>query len=119
MKFLSSFLALAIFLASFSGVLAQYNWTDTDGLVFSATVSGNVTQTFVLMTTTTVLCPCSTTVQVAPAITSLPASTSSSATATQSLAIVTGTSSGSSLRPGLLAVGGALGVVSSLFFILA
>src|SRR5271155_1889432 len=110
MKFLSPLLALAAFFAIVSCAFAQSSSGDTGSLIFSTVTSGSVTQTLVLVTTTVTSCsPCSTTLGVGA---------TGSATSSATPLVFTGTSSGSSIRPGILAVVGSLGVVSSLFFIL-
>jgi len=110
MKFSSPFLALVAFFAILSCAFAQATSGDSGSLIFSTVTSGSVTQTLVLVTTTVTSCaPCSTTLGVGA---------TGSATKGATPAVFTGTSSGSSIRPGLLAVAGSLGVVSSLFFVL-
>src|SRR5271156_3984982 len=102
--------ALAAFFAIISCVFAQASSAGAGSLVLSTVTSGSVTQTLMLMTTTLTTCaPCGTTLNVG--------ATAGATTTATSPAVFTGTSSGSSIRPGFLVVAGLLSLVGRLFFL--
>ena len=104
MKFVCTLFTLVVFLTS--SVLAQIV-TQTDGEVFSYSVSGTVTQTFVLQTTVVTSCG---------ACMSTSSAASGSSTAVPS-AQVQSTSGGNALRPQILVAG--VGLIGGLVFALA
>jgi hypothetical protein len=108
MKFFCALFTLVLFLTS--SVLGQIV-TQSDGEVFSFTVSGTVTQTFVLQTTVVTSCgACS-------ATGSSYASGSYASSAPAPSVTVQTTSGGNALRPQVLAAG--VGLIASLVFVLA
>jgi hypothetical protein len=106
MKFFCALFTLVLFLTSL--VLGQIV-TQSDGEVFSFTVSGTVTQTYVLQTTVVTSCgACS-------ATGSSYASSTAPSTAAPSVS-VQATSGGNALRPQIMAAG--VGLIAGLVFVL-
>jgi hypothetical protein len=108
MKFFCALFTLILFLTSV--VLGQIV-TQSDGEVFSFSVSGTVTETYVLQTTVVTSCgACSATGS------SYPSASYAPSAAAPSVSVQT-TSGGNVLRPQMMAAG--VGIIAGLVFVLA
>jgi hypothetical protein len=110
MKLFSGLLGLIAYFLFFDCILADSVFTQPNGLVFSYSTSGTVTQTFILKTTVVTSCaPCTAT-----------AAPSAAPTAASNPSVqVQSTSGGSTLKPQLRMVAATVGFLGSLYFVLA
>jgi len=113
MKLFSGLLGLIVYFLFFDCILADSVITLPNGLVFSYSTSGTVTETFILQTTVVTSCaPCTATAS--PSDASLDAPTAAPNPSVQ----VQSTSGGSTLKPQLRVVAATVGLLGSLYFVL-
>lgn len=114
MKLVSGLLGLIAYFLFFDCILADSLVTQGNGLVFSYSTSGTATETFILQTTVVTSCvPCTATATPSAAPSAVPTTAPNPSVQVQS------TSGGSTVKPQLRMVAATVGVLGSLYFILA